>query len=157
VQPMVQRAAPAVDVSATHAPATSGIENALSEAAISTRPAEEGAVSSTVPVLSGTLPRLFEGPAFGGIFGAAATATTNAVVHGTQENDGTPLFPIGFPYGAPVPGTTFGSSSSTGISLELLAILALLYTLSRRGGSSVSPREVFRLVSSPRLVTELPG
>jgi hypothetical protein len=68
-----------------------------------------------------------------------------------------PLFPFGFPFGAPPTGTTFGSYSGTGFSLELLAILALIYTLSRRGTSSVSPREVFRLVSSPRLVTELPG
>jgi hypothetical protein len=68
-----------------------------------------------------------------------------------------PLFPFGFPFGAPLTGTAFGSSSGIALSLELLAILALLYTLSRRGTSSVSPREVFRLVSSPRLVTELPG
>jgi hypothetical protein len=68
-----------------------------------------------------------------------------------------PLFPFGFPLGAPPTGTTFSSSSGIGLSLELLAILALLYALSRRDISSVSPREVFRLVSSPRLVTELPG
>jgi hypothetical protein len=54
-------------------------------------------------------------------------------------------------------GSTYRGGSGMGIGLDLLAILALLLTLSRIGGSSVSPREGFKLVSSPRLVTELPG
>ncbi|MCA1716972.1 MAG: hypothetical protein LC781_09035, partial [Actinobacteria bacterium] len=68
-----------------------------------------------------------------------------------------PLFPSEFPSGTPPVGSTFRGGSGMGIGLELLAVLALLYTLSWIGGSSVSPREGFRLVSSPRLVTELPG
>jgi hypothetical protein len=68
-----------------------------------------------------------------------------------------PLLPLGFPFGAPPAGSTFGSSSGMGIGLDLLAVLALLLVLSRTGRSSVSPREGFKLVSSPRLVTELPG
>jgi hypothetical protein len=88
---------------------------------------------------------------------AAADAAVAAVKDYFPGGTPNPLFPFGFPLGAPLPGTTFSSSSGIGLSLELLAILALLYALSRRDISSVSPREVFRLVSSPRLVTELPG
>ena len=74
-----------------------------------------------------------------------------------KRRQGHPLFPFGFPFGALPVGSTFSSSSATGIGLDLLAVLALLVVLSRIGGSSVSLREGFRLVSSPRLVTELPG
>ncbi|HEY0129084.1 MAG TPA: hypothetical protein VGB40_07955, partial [Rubrobacteraceae bacterium] len=88
---------------------------------------------------------------------AAAADAAAAAVKGFPGGTPNPLFPFGFPLGAPPTGTTFSSSSGIGLSLELLAILALLYALSRRDISSVSPREVFRLVSSPRLVTELPG
>jgi hypothetical protein len=88
---------------------------------------------------------------------AAAADAAVAAVKGFPGETPNPLFPFEFPLGAPPPGTTFSSSSGIGLSLELLAILALLYALSRRDISSVSPREVFRLVSSSRLVTELPG
>ena len=88
---------------------------------------------------------------------AAAAHAAVAAVKGLPGGTPNPLFPFGFPFGAPPPATTFSSSSGIALSLELLAILALLYTLKRRDASSVSRREVFRLVSSPRLVTELPG
>jgi hypothetical protein len=88
---------------------------------------------------------------------AAADTAAAAALKGFPGGMPNPLFPLGFPFGAPLPGTTFSSSSGIALSLELLAILAVLYALSRRDISSVSPREVFRLVSSPRLVTELPG
>jgi hypothetical protein len=68
-----------------------------------------------------------------------------------------PLFPTGFPSSTPPVGSTFRGASGMEIGLDLLAVLALLLVLSRTGGSSVSPREGFKLVSSPRLVTELPG
>jgi hypothetical protein len=84
---------------------------------------------------------------------AAAAAALKDIPPGMPH----PLFPFGFPFGALPAGSTFGSSSGTGIGLDLLAVLALLLVLSRTGGSSVSPREGFKLVSSPRLVAELPG
>jgi hypothetical protein len=109
----------------------------------------------------GSYPPLFDTSLLlGGQLAALAAAAADAAVAAVKGFPGgtpNPLFPFGFPLGAPPPGTTFSSSSGIGLSLELLAILALLYALSRRDISSVSPREVFRLVSSPRLVTELPG
>jgi hypothetical protein len=109
----------------------------------------------------GSYPPLFDTSLLlGGQLAALAAAAADAAVAAVKGFPGgtpNPLFPFGFPLGAPPTGTTFSSSSGIGLSLELLAILALLYALSRRDISSVSPREVFRLVSSPRLVTELPG
>jgi hypothetical protein len=84
---------------------------------------------------------------------AAAAATVNELPGGLPN----PLLPVGFPSGTPPVGSTFRGGSSIEIGLDLLAVLALLLVLSRTGGSSVSPREGFKLVSSPRLVTELPG
>jgi hypothetical protein len=68
-----------------------------------------------------------------------------------------PLFPSEFPPGAPPVGITFRGASGIEIGLDVLAVLALLLVLSRIGGSVVSPREGFKLASSPRLVAELPG
>jgi hypothetical protein len=68
-----------------------------------------------------------------------------------------PFLPSGFPSGTPPVGSTFRSGSGMEIGLDVLAVLALLLVLSRIGGSSVSPREGFRLASSPGLVAELPG
>jgi hypothetical protein len=108
----------------------------------------------------GSHPRLFDTSLLllGGQL-AALTAEEAAAGALKDTSPGTPhpLFPFGFPFGALPVGSTFSSSSATGIGLDLLAVVALLVVLSRIGGSSVSPREGFRLVSSPRLVTELPG
>jgi hypothetical protein len=68
-----------------------------------------------------------------------------------------PIFPSEFPPGAPPVGSTFRGASGIEIGLDVLAVLALLLVLSRIGGSAVSPREGFKLASSPRLVAELPG
>jgi hypothetical protein len=68
-----------------------------------------------------------------------------------------PLLPFRFPANAPPVGGTFGGSAGMGIGLDILAILTLLSILSRIGGSLCCPRDVFRLISSPRLVSELPG
>jgi hypothetical protein len=88
---------------------------------------------------------------------AAAEAEAAAAVKGLPGGMPHPLLPFEFPFGAPPAGSTYGGSSGMGIGLDLLAVLALLYMLKRRDTSSVSLREGFRLVSSPRLVTELPG
>jgi hypothetical protein len=139
-----------------------GSEKALSEAAVSshsaTRSAEESAASSetTSPGLSGSLPRLFDGSLFGELRAALLPPGTVANLVATGAQDRTPLLPFGFPDGVPVGGSTLGSSGF-GIGLDLLAALALLSLLSRTGGSSRFPRDLFKLVSSPRLVTELPG
>jgi hypothetical protein len=66
------------------------------------------------------------------------------------------MHPFGFPNGAPVGGLSLGSSGF-GIGLDLLAALALLSLLSRAFGSSRPPHDFIKLVSSHRLVTELPG
>jgi hypothetical protein len=84
---------------------------------------------------------------------AEAAAAVNELPGGIPD----PLLPLGFPSSTPPVGSTFRSGSGMEICLDLLAVLALLLVLSRTGGSSVSPREGFKLVSSPRLVTELPG
>jgi hypothetical protein len=88
---------------------------------------------------------------------AALAAEAAAAVKGLPGGIPNPLLPFGFPSGTPPVGSTFRSGSGMEIGLDLLAVLALLLVLSRTGGSSVSPREGFKLVSSPRLVTELPG
>jgi hypothetical protein len=99
---------------------------------------------------------LFDSSLLNGILGTIASAT--AIVSGDLGGKSHPLSPIEFPSGAPPVGSTiFRGGSGTGFGLDLLAILALLLILSQIGGSSVSPRESFKLVSSPRLVTELPG
>jgi hypothetical protein len=84
---------------------------------------------------------------------AEAAAAVNELPGGIPD----PLLPLGFPSSTPPVGSTFRGGSGMEIGLDLLAVLALLLVLSRTGGSSVSPREGFKLVSSPRLVTELPG
>jgi hypothetical protein len=84
-------------------------------------------------------------------------AETAAVVKGLPGEIPDPLLPAGFPSSTPPVGSTFRGGSGMEIGLDLLAVLALLLVLSRTGGSSVSPRESFKLISSPRLVTELPG
>jgi hypothetical protein len=86
-------------------------------------------------------------------FAAEAAAAANELP-GEIPN---PLLPFGFPSSTPPVGSTFRSGSGMEIGLDILAVLALLLVLSRTGGSSVSPREGFKLVSSPRLVAELPG
>jgi len=87
----------------------------------------------------------------------ASLATMLAAVKGVPEGMPHPLLPLEFPVGAPLACSTFGGSSGTGLGLDFLAVLALLSILSRVGGSSTCPREVFKLGSSPRPVAELPG
>ena len=86
-------------------------------------------------------------------FAAEAATAVNELPGGIPN----PLLPFGFPSSTPPVGSTFRGGSGMEIGLDLLAVLALLLVLSRTGGSSVSPREGFKLISSPRLVTELPG
>jgi hypothetical protein len=88
---------------------------------------------------------------------AALAAEAAAAVKALPGEMPQPLFPTGFPSGTPPVGSTFRGASGAEIGLDVLAVLALLLVLSRIGGSSVSPREGFKLASSPRLVTELPG
>jgi len=88
---------------------------------------------------------------------AALAAEAAAAVKALPGEMPQPLFPTGFPSGTPPVGSTFRGASGAEIGLDVLAVLALLLVLSRIGGSSVSPREGFKLVSSPRLVAELPG
>ena len=116
---------------------------------------EEDSSFSKGAGLSGSLPRLFDASLFGGLWAALPSAVAKAMTNGAQENRA-PLLPFGFPDGTPVGGSTLGSSGF-GIGLDLLAALALLALLSRAGGSSRSYHDHFKLVSSPRLVTELPG
>jgi hypothetical protein len=105
----------------------------------------------------GSHPRLFDTSHLIGGQLAALTAEASAAVKGLQNGIPNPLLPFGFPSGMPPVGSTFSGSSGIGIGLDLLAVLALILILSRIDRSSMSPREGFRLVSSPRLVTELPG
>jgi hypothetical protein len=116
---------------------------------------EEDSSSSKRSGLSGSLPRLFEASLSGRFRAALPSGVANALAKGAQENRA-PLLPFGFPAGVPVGGSSLGSSGF-GIGLDLLAALALLSLLSRAGGSLRSPLDLFKLVSSPRLVTELPG
>jgi hypothetical protein len=88
---------------------------------------------------------------------AALAAEAAAAVNELPGGIPNPLLPFGFPSSTPPVGSTFRGASGMEIGLDLLAVLALLLVLSRTGGSSVSPREGFKLVSSPQLVTQLPG
>jgi hypothetical protein len=108
-------------------------------------------------VTPGSKPRLFDTSSLFG--GHLATLAAAARVTGVQDGTPHPLLPFELPWGAGAPpvGSTFAGSSGVGLGLEFLAILALLSLLSRLDGSRRSPRDVFSLVSSPRLVTELPG
>jgi hypothetical protein len=109
--------------------------------------------------LLGSHPLLFDSSSLlGGALAAAAYYSTEALKGGPPDGLPHPLSPIELPSGpAPAGSNLRGGGSGMGIGLDLLAILALVLVLSRTGGSSVSPREGFKLVSSPRLVTELPG
>jgi len=109
----------------------------------------EGSISSQ--------PRLFNTSLLLGGQLMALAAEAAAAVKELPGGIPNPLLPFGLPFGALPAGSTFASSSGMGIGLDLLAVLALLLVLSRIGGTSVSPSEGFRLASSPRLVTELPG
>jgi hypothetical protein len=93
----------------------------------------------------------------GGQLAALAAAEAATAVNELPGGIPNPLLPFGFPSSTPPVGSTFRGGSGMEIGLDLLAVLALLLVLSRTGGSSVSPREGFKLISSPRLVTELPG
>jgi hypothetical protein len=88
---------------------------------------------------------------------AALAAEAAAAVKGIPAGLPDPLLPSGFPSGTPPVGSTFRGASGIELGLDLLAVLALLLVLSRIGNSSVSPREGFKLASSPGLVAELPG
>jgi hypothetical protein len=88
---------------------------------------------------------------------AALAAEAAAAVKGIPAGLPDPFLPSGFPSGTPPVGSTSRGASGLELGLDLLAVLALLLVLSRIGGSSVSPREGFRLASSPGLVAELPG
>jgi hypothetical protein len=122
--------------------------------AYSGSPAETQSAKSA-ELLLGSSPRLFDSSLLSGALATIASYT--AAVIGNPDGMPHPLFPSELPSGAPPVGSTYRGGSGIGIGLELSAILALLLTLSRIGGSSVSPREGFKLVSSPRLVTERPG
>jgi hypothetical protein len=111
----------------------------------------DGSLSSHPPLFDTSL--LLAGQLAALAAAAEAAATVNELPGGLPN----PLLPVGFPSGTPPVGSNFRGGSSIEIGLDLLAVLALLLVLSRTGGSSVSPREGFKLVSSPRLVTELPG
>lgn len=67
--------------------------------------------------------------------------------------------PFGLPFGLPSGFSTGGSvgGAGSGDGPLLLGVLALLPVLARLGALSRSPREVFRLVSFYKPVTELPG
>jgi hypothetical protein len=95
----------------------------------------------------------FDGLFFGGRYDGALIGS--AMVKGNQDRAPLPLFPFGFPSGAPVGNPSVSSGSGAG--LDLLAVLALLAILSRASTLSRAPREGFRLTPSPQLATELPG
>jgi hypothetical protein len=117
----------------------------------------ETQVANTVKSLGTLPPPLFDTSLLlsGQLAALAAEAAAAATVEPGEMPQ--PLFPTGFPSSTPPVGSTFRGASGMEIGLDLLAVLALLLVLSRTGGSSVSPREGFKLISSPRLVTELPG
>jgi hypothetical protein len=126
----------------------------LEEASYSSSVAETQVAKTDGPL--GSHPPLFDTSLLlsGQLAALAAEAAAATVEPGEMPQ---PLFPTGFPSSTPPVGSTFRGASGMEIGLDLLAVLALLLVLSRTGGSSVSPREGFKLVSSPRLVTELPG
>jgi hypothetical protein len=128
------------------------------EEAISTRSAgnEYGLSSKPFPEFSGSPSRALDGSLFGGLRAALFGNATNAVMKGAQEDHRAPLLPFSLPADALAVGSSFGGSG-LGIGLDFLAALALLSVFLRVGGSSRSPRDLFKLVSSPRLVIELPG
>ena len=110
------------------------------------------------PPASAVEPSVDRSGFFDGSFaiGGSHAALLGAV---TAEDAGEGLprpFPFGFPPAAPPVGTSFGSSSA-GVALDLLAILALLPVLSRVGGLSWSNLAAFRLGSSLQLAVERPG
>lgn len=110
--------------------------------------------------IPGSLPRSFDGLLLGGRYDAALFAFA-AVANGIQDLKAIPppSYPSGLPSGLPTIVGSFGGSASAtgGIGLNLLAVLALLAILSRADGLSWRHRDTFRLVSSQRLVAELPG
>jgi hypothetical protein len=122
-----------------------------------TLPGEEHAAPTTTADLAeSSYHRLFDRPLIGWL---QESLNSVAAVGKGASSDVMSLSPPfkRFPTDAPLGGSTFGRSSGTGIGLEFLAVLALPLILSRSGGTLVCPCKVFRLVSSPRLVTELPG
>jgi hypothetical protein len=139
-------------------PATSGVPVLSPIASNTAMDPSAGALASSAkyPGLSGALLRSLNSSLERSLLGGVLGAVANAVANGAQEPDRAPMHPFGFPDGAPVGGSAF-SSSGFGIGLDLLAALALLSLLSRVGGSSRPPRDFVKLVSSFRLVTELPG
>jgi len=125
-------------------------------AAYSASAAEETQVAKIDGPL-GSHPPLFDTSLLLGGQLAALAAEAATAVNELPGGIPNPPLPFGFPSSTPPVGSTFRSGSGMEIGLDLLAVLALLLVLSRTGGSSVSPREGFKLISSPRLVTELPG
>jgi len=107
---------------------------------------------------SGAPPRLFDSSLGVGYMTELGGAASGAAVKFSQNDSApSPLSPFGgLPFGALPAGSFFGGVG-TGIGLDLLAILALLPLLVRASRLSQPTREVFKLVSSSRLVTELPG
>jgi len=127
------------------------------EEAVSLRSAGEyGSPSKTFPEFSGSPSRSLDGSLFGRLRAALLGSAANAVMKKGVQEDRAPLLPFGLPAGAPPVGSSFGGSGF-GIGLDLLAALALLSVFLRVGSSSRVPRDLFKLVSSPRLVIELPG
>jgi hypothetical protein len=109
--------------------------------------------ASALSETSGASPRLFDRPLTITGGGSLATLGTAALEKGADDRVPRPL-PFGLPFGAAASGSFEGSS---GVGLELLAVLVLLPILSRLAGSSRSPCDLFRLGSSFRLVNEIPG
>jgi hypothetical protein len=117
--------------------------------------ATETQSAKSAELLLGFHPRLFDSSLLSGAL--ASIASSAEALTGNPDGMPHPLFPSELPSGPPPVGSTYRGGSGIGIGLELSAILALLLTLSRIGGSSVSPREGFKLVSSSSLITERPG
>jgi len=136
---------------------TQSVQQPLLEGASYSSSVAETQVAKTDGPL-GSYPPLFDTSLLlSGQLAALAAEAAAAAVKGLPGGIPNPLLPVGFPSGTPPVGSTFRGASGMEIGLDLLAVLALLLVLSRTGGSSVSPRESFKLISSPRLVTELPG